>query len=378
MTEQLTAACLRRLWKFGRVGNLPENDSLAWWTHEHLLAKMLLKLPDRGQKRQAVVRRGGSEALKEPTLPWWDVQRSPSSGNALHPASTPESRVDNHSKELPGHGVVQTDLIFALQLHPARIADDADSEPSTKHGQCVSALQRPTATRVAGFGTWKEMGRFVKRGERGIQILAPMIGNRRRNADTAQNTDADGNAKPQPVLIGFRAVYVFDVEQTEGAELPEFEHNISGEVGEQRDRLIDFLAQQNITLEFNERIAPALGVSYGGKIALLPGQSKPEEFVTLVHETAHELLHKAERRTFTTATVRETEAEAVAFIVGQAIGLEMGNASSDYIQMYNGNATLLTESLEVIQRTSAVILAAIRIDESAEPATEREQFAAAS
>jgi len=180
------------------------------------------------------------------------------------------------------------------------------------------------------------------------------------------------------VLIGFRAVYVFDVEQTEGADLPEFEHNISGEVGDQRDRLIDFLAQQNIALEFNDRIAPALGVSYGGKIALLPGQSKAEEFVTLVHETAHELLHKAERRTFTTATVRETEAEAVAFIVGQAIGLEMGNASSDYIQMYNGNATLLAESLEVIQRTSAVILAAIHIDEIAEPATEREQFAAAS
>jgi hypothetical protein len=240
------------------------------------------------------------------------------------------------------------------------------------------ARQRPTATRVAGFGTWKEMGRFVKRGEKGIQILAPMIGQRRRNDDATQNTDANGSAKPRPVLIGFRAVYVFDVEQTEGADLPEFEHNISGEVGDQRDRLIDFLAQQNIALEFNDRIAPALGVSYGGKIALLPGQSKAEEFVTLVHETAHELLHKAERRTFTTATVRETEAEAVAFIVGQAIGLEMGNASSDYIQMYNGNATLLAESLEVIQRTSAVILAAIHIDEIAEPATEREQFAAAS
>ena len=89
-------------------------------------------------------------------------------------------------------------------------------------------------------------------------------------------------------------------------------------------------------------------------------------------------MHKAERRTFTTATVRETEAEAVAFIVGQAIGLEMGNASSDYIQMYNGNAALLTESLEVIQRTSALILAAIHEDEIAEEATEREQFAAAS
>jgi hypothetical protein len=240
------------------------------------------------------------------------------------------------------------------------------------------ARQRPTATRVGGFGTWKDLGRFVKRGEKGIQILAPMIGYRRKNAEAAQNAAADGSTKPQSVLIGFRAVYVFDVAQTEGEDLPEFEHNISGEVGDRRDRLIGFLAQQNIALEFNERIAPALGVSYGGKIALLPGQSKPEEFITLVHETAHELLHRAERRTFTTATVRETEAEAVAFIVGQAIGLEMGNASSDYIQMYNGNATLLAESLEVIQRTSALILAAIREEEIAEAATEPEQFAAAS
>jgi hypothetical protein len=89
------------------------------------------------------------------------------------------------------------------------------------------------------------------------------------------------------------------------------------------------------------------------------------------------LLHRAERRTFTTATVRETEAEAVAFIVGQALGLGMGTASSDYIQMYSGNATLLAESLEVIQRASAIILAAIREDEIAQPATEPEQFAAA-
>ena len=88
-------------------------------------------------------------------------------------------------------------------------------------------------------------------------------------------------------------------------------------------------------------------------------------------------MHRTERRVFTTATVRETEAEAVAFIVGQAIGLEIGNASSDYIQMYSGNATLLAESLEVIQRTSAVILAAIRDDESREQAAASEQSAAA-
>jgi hypothetical protein len=228
------------------------------------------------------------------------------------------------------------------------------------------ARQRPTATRVAGIRSWNELGRFVKKGEKGIQILAPMIGYRRRRDAAEQQPSANQDAKPAPMLIGFRAVYVFDIGQTEGADLPEFEHNITGEVGAHRDRMIAFLAAQNIKLEFNEKIAPALGVSYGGKIALLPGQSKAEEFTTLVHEATHELLHKAERRTMTTATVRETEAEAVAFIVGQAVGLKMGTASSDYIQMYAGNAALLAESLEIIQRTSSVILAAILADEAAE------------
>lgn len=218
------------------------------------------------------------------------------------------------------------------------------------------ARQRPNATRVAGYGAWKEMGRFVKRGEKGIQILAPMTGYRRRKSDTEQETDE----KPRPVLIGFRAVHVFDVSQTEGADLPDYEITVTGEVGEYRDRLRDFLAQRSIELVYNENIAPAFGVSYGGKIALLPGQSAAQEFVTLVHEAAHELLHRTERRTFTTPTVRETEAEAVAFVVGQAIDLEMGTSSSDYIQMYSGNAALLAESLEVIQRTSGVILAALQ------------------
>jgi hypothetical protein len=145
------------------------------------------------------------------------------------------------------------------------------------------ARQRPTATRVAGIRAWNELGRFVKKGEKGIQILAPIIGHRRKRDAAEQEQDA----KPAPMLIGFRAVYVFDLSQTEGTDLPEFAHNITGEVGEYRDRMIAFLAKQNIKLEFNEKIAPALGVSYGGKIALLPGQSKAEEFTTLVHEMAH-------------------------------------------------------------------------------------------
>jgi hypothetical protein len=84
-------------------------------------------------------------------------------------------------------------------------------------------------------------------------------------------------------------------------------------------------------------------------------------------------LHKAERRTSTTKVVRETEAEAIAFVVGKAVGLETGTASADYIQLYHGNASLLAESLEVIQQASAVILGALEspLDESIEEAQEQ-------
>lgn len=214
------------------------------------------------------------------------------------------------------------------------------------------ARQRPDATRVAGLWSWNQLGRRVKKGEKGIRILAPIIGVRRK---TDEEAEKDPVYKNKPVLVGFRNAYVFDVSQTEGAELPAM-REITGDVGENRDRLLSFIERQGIELVFTENIAPALGVSYGGRIAILPGQSKAEEFATLV---AHELLHKAERRTTTTKTVKETEAEAVAFVVGKAVGLETGTASADYIHLYHGNASLLAESLEVVQQTSAVILAAL-------------------
>ena len=67
------------------------------------------------------------------------------------------------------------------------------------------ARQRPTATRVAGFGTWKEMGRFVKKGEKGIQILAPMIGYRRKKDDAEQDRDASANAYRLPCRVRVRS-----------------------------------------------------------------------------------------------------------------------------------------------------------------------------
>jgi hypothetical protein len=218
------------------------------------------------------------------------------------------------------------------------------------------ARQKPDATRVAGLYAWNQLGRRVKKGERGIRILAPIIGIKRKKDEEAEKDITKQNAR---VLVGFRNAYVFDVSQTEGAELPAM-REVYGDVGENYDRLVSFIKEQGIELVFTEKIAPALGMSYGGRIAILPGQSKAETFATLVHELGHEMLHKSSRRTTTTKTVRETEAEAIAFVVGKAVGLEAGTASADYINLYHGNASLLAESLEVIQQASAVILAALQ------------------
>jgi N-terminal domain of anti-restriction factor ArdC len=217
------------------------------------------------------------------------------------------------------------------------------------------ARQMPTATRVAGFWTWKNLGRSVNAGAKGIRILAPIVGVKRKPDAEAEKDITKQNTR---AILGFRNAYVFDISQTNGIDLPAL-HEVSGDPGENIDRLAAFLKGQGIGLSYNDRIAPALGMSYGGRIVLLPGQTKAEEFSTLVHETAHEMLHKAERRTATTKTVRETEAEAVAFVVGKAVGLVNGSASADYINLYHGNASLLAESLEVIQQTSGIILAAL-------------------
>src|ERR1700730_12142938 len=75
---------------------------------------------------------------------------------------------------------------------------------------CLIVAQRPTATRVAGFHTWRTMGRFVRKGEKGIAILAPIVG--RREAESESD-----NAR---AIRGFRAAYLFDILSTDGEPLP--------------------------------------------------------------------------------------------------------------------------------------------------------------
>ena len=143
---------------------------------------------------------------------------------------------------------------------------------------------------------------------------------------------------------------------------------VSGNPGHYFGKLRDFVESLGITLTTEMIPGGADGVSRGGSIILRPGLADPEAFSVLTHEVAHEMLHRTPQRSDTTKKIRETEAEAVAFVVSKAVGLETGSASSDYIQLYNGDRDTLADSLTHIRECAARILDAIMPAES-KPAT---------
>lgn len=207
--------------------------------------------------------------------------------------------------------------------------------------------QRPDAQRVAGVRTWNRLGRYVRKGEKGIGIFAPM----RFKADEGSEA-GDGERQ----RIGFRVVHVFDIAQTEGEPLPEPE-TVAGEAARHLDDLKRAVADKGIGLEYADDLWGAKGRSRKGTIELLNGMTPSEEFAVLAHELAHELMH-VERKGLDRQRA-ELEAEAVACVLCRVAGLDSGTAHSDYIQLYHGGKEALTASLDAIQRTASKIIEAM-------------------
>ena len=201
---------------------------------------------------------------------------------------------------------------------------------------------------MAGFHTWHKLGRHVRRGEKGITIFAPIL--------RWQKAPENGTREiSEEVVLGYRMCAVFDVSQTEGKVLPSI-GRVAGDSRHYGERLPAFALSLGIRLAYSAAIAPARGISEGGKITLLPDLPSAEHAAVLAHELAHEFLHHQPRRDATSKTERETEAEAVAYVVCQAIGLETGTAAQDYIQLHCGDAKLLLESLNYIRLAAGRIL----------------------
>ncbi|MHC4681523.1 MAG: ArdC-like ssDNA-binding domain-containing protein [Planctomycetota bacterium] len=217
------------------------------------------------------------------------------------------------------------------------------------------SFQKPNAMHVAGFRTWQKLGRHVKKGEHGIAIMAPIVWRKKVRYPDDQE---DKPESEEETAVAFKTAYVFDVSQTDGKPLPEFAR-VNGDPGVYTERLREYISSRGVKLKYSDAIGSAEGLSAGGLIMLKKGLTAAEEFSVLIHEAAHEILHRDKENRPKEKKTRETEAEAVAFVVCHGVGLDTNTASSDYIQLYNGDKETLVKSLERIQRTASEILEAV-------------------
>lgn len=205
-------------------------------------------------------------------------------------------------------------------------------------------MQRPDATLVAGIKRWNEMGRRVKRGEKGIAILAPTV---RR----VREKDETGEEKVVERVVGFHTVYVFDISQTEGEPV------LLGREVPGAEGIYDRLrACCPVPVREEPLGVGHYGFTDGKRIVLSSFLSRAARAETLIHEWGHVLLHKDGEGS--TAAVRELEAEAVAYAVGRELGLPM-EGSRDYILHWRGTVEALEAALERISRAARGILKAL-------------------
>jgi hypothetical protein len=235
------------------------------------------------------------------------------------------------------------------------------------------AIQKPTATHVGGFNTWKNLGRFVKGGERGIAILAPVMPPRPKfecpqcGAAVKSNTKfchqcgqeletGTGLETEQPVF--FKVVYVFDISQTEGKPLPEFDVPVlTGEANEGLfSKALALGKAQTLDVSFEARPHqdPGIKGQYFGKSIWVKGdEPRAQQLKSLLHELAHyysEGVFQIPRRD------AETIAESAAYAVGAHFGFDSGTRSFPYVALWAQDKKVLQTNLASIRKVTTVML----------------------
>ena len=222
------------------------------------------------------------------------------------------------------------------------------------NNQILIALQCPSASRVAGFNTWKKLGRHVKKGAKGIAILAPCIYRQK-----VEPTDADSPTVQR--LTGFKVAWVFDLEATEGLELPALSYGAAAGGEDLLPRLEEAARKLSVTLDYEEIQKPGVeGYSTGGRIVVRQSLSVPAKCGVIVHELCHEDLHQGENRAEAktkTRSQRELEAEATAYVVMRHFGIE--HVASNYLATYNVDGEQLLNSLETISGAAKRLITVI-------------------
>lgn len=239
-------------------------------------------------------------------------------------------------------------------------------------------LQRPDATLVAAYGKWKQLGRQVERGQTGIEILAPVayktnqvleterpavdeFGNQLYNPDGTEKMETV--EKPMTGLV-FKKVYVFDVSQTSGKELPDPVTELTGDIDSARKEAV-FAALKKVTgidIEFKDIKGGAKGYysATNNEIVIKSGMSDAQTLKTAFHEAAHNLLHDPAKDIVTNKSPRnekEVQAESVAFMVAERFGVDTSEYSFPYIASWSDGKQLeqLKSALQEIQEAAKKI-----------------------
>ncbi len=289
-------------------------------------------------------------------------------------AKVTDERLDRLMEQLE----TGTQEIFTSGRYAAYLAAVSKFHRYSCRNTILIFMQRPAASHVAGFHAWKkDFGRSVRKGERGIQILAPCpkrkwIDRDKIDAQTGQPVkDEDGNPVRESEIITiprYRVVTVFDVSQTEGRELPALcADELTGEVGDYR-RIYDRLTAFSPVPVSIEPIQGANAKGYFStaeqRIVLRPGMSEAQTVKTLTHEIAHAMLHNADRLRENGKKARgekEVEAESVAFVVCRHFGIDTSDYSFGYVAGWSVGKELreLHDALNTIRKTAAEIIDAV-------------------
>lgn len=238
-------------------------------------------------------------------------------------------------------------------------------------------LQKPDATLCQSYTGWKKMGRFVKRGEKGIRILAPTpfkIDREQNKLDERGQAilDKDGEPVKETVQIdmtGFKPVSTFDLSQTEGEPLPTLGvEELTGSVEGYAKLFEAMKAASPVPVAFENIKGGAKGYfqTSENRIAIKEGMSEVQNVKTLIHEMAHAKLHnmtaqKARNDGGQTRSSKEVEAESVAYTVCQHYGIDTSDYSFAYVAAWSEGKELpeLKESLGTIQKAASELIATI-------------------
>jgi hypothetical protein len=239
------------------------------------------------------------------------------------------------------------------------------------HNVLLITVQRPDATRVAGYRTWQQLGRQVRKGERGIAILAPVTYRRTPAAEAGQVTTRDADEAARTVRA-FRVTHVFDIGQTDGPPLPEVRRRLL--TGDSNPALFAALAEQVNAAGYELRREPCTQPEANGEtsfadrvVRVRPDLPGAQAVKTLAHELAHVHMHDPARDDARIARdVAEVEAESVAFLVTEAHGIDSGEYTVPYVAGWSGGATgpVMSTAERVLSTAGRILDAAPPVDET--------------